>query len=110
MARALESGPRNSAFNQTLWQIILWQIVKPSSAVASATTMLTSPWISDASTGDQMDSALFINNMDVSAADGGTFERRNPLTGAVVTRAGGQDRRVGQGVVGAAPGGIPPPT
>jgi acyl-CoA reductase-like NAD-dependent aldehyde dehydrogenase len=34
-----------------------------------------------------METALFINNRDVPAADGGRFERRNPLTGAVVTRA-----------------------
>jgi acyl-CoA reductase-like NAD-dependent aldehyde dehydrogenase len=34
-----------------------------------------------------METGLFINNKDVSATDGGTFERRNPLTGAVVTRA-----------------------
>jgi vanillin dehydrogenase len=34
-----------------------------------------------------MDAALFVNNKDVAAAGGKTFERRDPLTGEVVTRA-----------------------
>jgi acyl-CoA reductase-like NAD-dependent aldehyde dehydrogenase len=34
-----------------------------------------------------MDAALFINNKDVSATGAKTFERRDPITGEVVTRA-----------------------
>jgi len=34
-----------------------------------------------------MDAALLINNKDVPAVGGSTFERRDVLTGAVITRA-----------------------
>src|ERR1700732_555068 len=38
-------------------------------------------------TGDTVDALLLINNRDISASNGATFERRSPLTNQVATRA-----------------------
>jgi acyl-CoA reductase-like NAD-dependent aldehyde dehydrogenase len=54
-----------------------------------------------------METALLIKNRDVPAADGGTFERRDPLTGAVVTRAAAARARDARAAADAAAAAFP---